>query len=402
MRPLPVFFAALGLSLAAISARAQTATYIDSFIMPAPDAMPSYPFGLCLDDAGLVYVADNQFTHSRVVRFSATGAYDGAFGSKGTGNGQMQNPEGIAVNSAANRVYVCDKTNNRLEIFDTGGNWISTLTNPNGNAGYQISLPVGVGILSTSGDVYFGDAINRVQRLSTEGVYQGQWGKNGSADGQFGFFGAAGIASNPTTGQIYVVDYSNNRVQRFDSGGVFELTFGSNGGGDGQFMGPRFVAVDAAGHVYVTDVGNGRVERFSADGVFELAFGSNGSGDGQFNTPQGIAVSSSGIVYVADQMNGRIQRWQITEAMKPVAAPVLTLTGKKKVAVKGAKVALKGTTNGSVTSVTYTIGKKKGTASGTGAWKISSAIKPGKSKILIVAHGPGGDSAVVTVIVTRK
>jgi DNA-binding beta-propeller fold protein YncE len=400
MRRTPVFFAVLGLSIAAISARAQTATYIDNFIMPAPDAMPSYPYGLCLDDAGLVYVTDNQFTHSRVVRFSATGAYDGAFGSKGTGNGQFQNPDGIAVNSAANRVYVCDTTNNRLEIFDTSGGWISTLTNPNGNAGYQISLPVGVGILSTSGDVYFGDAFNRVQRLSTEGLYEGEWGKNGSGNGQFGFFGAIGIASNPTTGQTYVVDYSNHRVQRFNSGGVFELKFGSNGSGDGQFNGPRFVAVDAAGHVYVTDVGNNRVERFSADGVFELAFGTMGAGDGQFNTPQGIAVSSSGIVYVADSFNGRIQRWQITEALPP--APGLTVTGKKKLTVKAAKVVLKGTATGSVTSVTYTIGKKKGTASGTGAWKIIAALKPGKNKVIIVAHGPGGNSTAVTVVVKRK
>jgi hypothetical protein len=36
------------------------------------------------------------------------------------------------------------------------------------------------------------------------------------------------------------------------------------------------------------------------------------------------------------------------------------------------------------------------------SWKITAALQPGKNKILIKAHGPGGDSAPVTVIVTRK
>jgi len=392
--------------VAAPSAISQTATYLDSFAMPPPfgDAMPSYPYGVCIDAAGLVYVTDNQFTHSRVVRFGPDGVFDATFGSQGTGNGQLKNPAGIAINPSAARVYVCDTTNNRLEIFDTDGNWISTLTNPNGNAGYQISLPVGVGVFTTTGDVYVGDGINRVQRLSSTGAYESQWGNYGVSNGQFGFYGAIGIASNPLTGDVYVADYSNHRVQKFNSSGVFERTFGSNGSGDGQFNGPRFVAVDSAGHVYVTDQGNSRVQRFSADGVFQLAFGTSGSGEGQFNTPQGIAVSASGIVYVADSFNGRIQRWRIVEATNPIppAAPKLTVSGKKKLTVAGAKVVLQGAAIGSVTSVTYRIGKKMGTASGTNAWKFAVALKPGENKILIVAHGPGGNSTTVTVIATRK
>jgi len=265
-------------------------------------------------------------------------------------------------------------------------------------------LPQGVGVFPGTGFVYVGEG-NRVQRLTSDGLYQSQWGRSGSGDGQFGFFGPIGMASDPKSGQVYVADYSNHRVQRFDSGGVFEMTFGANGSGDGQFSGPRFVAVDSSGHVYVTDTGNNRVQRFTAEGVFEFAFGTAGAGDGQFNVPQGIAVSASGIVYVADSFNGRIQRWQITEKAPTVpAAPQMSISGKKKVVVTSAKVVIKGSVAGSVTSVTYRVGSKGSfkTASGTTTWKINAVLKAGKNTISIVAHGPGGDSAPAKVTATRK
>ncbi|HVE16995.1 MAG TPA: hypothetical protein VNB29_09675 [Chthoniobacterales bacterium] len=389
-------------------AQAQTATYLDSFPMPLsvgnPDA--SQPYGLALDSsAGFLYVADYEFTHSRVVRFTTSGTFDLEWGVKGTGNGQFTNPTGIAIGHTAGRIYVCDFSNNRVQTFDTSGNWQATWTNPIGQAGQGISLPSGLGVFEKNQQVYLGDSA-RVLRLTSTGGYQGQWGNTGSGDGQFGNAGPGGIGVNQSTGQIYVTDPSNRRVERFNSGGVFELAFGSFGSGDGQFASPSYVAVDAAGNVYVTDQ-SGRVERFSADGVFQLSFGSSGSGDGQFNSPRGIAVSDAGIVYVADQNNGRIQRWQITEPVLPSPAPAVSINGKKKISTTASKILIKGSAsdvNGTLSRVEVKVGSAGYKAtSGTTSWKFSAKLKPGKNSVLVRAVDvAGATSAVAKITITRE
>lgn len=91
-------------------------------------------------------------------------------------------------------------------------------------------------------------------------------------------------------------------------------------------------------------------------------------------------------------------------ATKPaIAPPTVRIKGKKKVTTAKEKLTIKGSATGSVTSVTYRIGKKKAKAAkGLAAWKFKTALKPGKNKITITAHGPGGDSAPAKVTVTRK
>ncbi|KJU84330.1 hypothetical protein MBAV_003476, partial [Candidatus Magnetobacterium bavaricum] len=102
-------------------------------------------------------------------------------------------------------------------------------------------------------------------------------------------------------------DTYNHRIQKFSSNGVFLGKWGSNGTGDGQFNIPWGIAVDGKGDVYVADTFNYRIQKFSSTGVFLGKWGSKGSGYGQLNAPWGIAVDGKGNVYVADSDNHRIQ-----------------------------------------------------------------------------------------------
>ena len=92
-----------------------------------------------------------------------------------------------------------------------------------------------------------------MQEFSTAGAYLAQFGSSGSGNGQF--HGLGGIASDPTTGNLYVSDLGNNRVQEFSSAGAFVAAFGSPGSGAGQFSGPRGVAVNSSGTLYVAKPG---------------------------------------------------------------------------------------------------------------------------------------------------
>jgi len=83
-------------------------------------------------------------------------------------------------------------------------------------------------------------------------------------------------------------------------------------------------------------------------------------------------------------------------------APTLAVAGKKKITTSKAKIALKGTASGAVTSVTAKFGRKTLSVNGTTSWKLTLALKPGKNIVTIVAHGPGGGSVPVKVVVIRR
>ena len=130
------------------------------------------------------------------------------------------------------------------------------------------------------------------------------FGYQGTGDG--GFLGAYGVAVDPVTGAVYVVDNGHGQVEKFDAGGNFLTSFGA-----GELVTPWYVAVDpATGDVYVTDTYNRRVVKYDSTGNQLLTFGTNGTGDGEFGDPLGIAVDpSDGDVYVVDATNHRVEKF---------------------------------------------------------------------------------------------
>lgn len=153
-----------------------------------------------------------------------------------------------------------------------------------------------------AGIIYVTDAVaNRVFRFSSAGVYLGEFGSDGSGDGQLR--DPKGI---DVYGEfIYVIDSDNNRVQKFDRTGRYASQWGTFGGGAGNFDSPYGIAVDHTG-VYVTDQGNDRVQKFTHNGDFLFQFGRNGSGPGDFLSPSGVASNGRRVV-VVDTGNQRVQ-----------------------------------------------------------------------------------------------
>ncbi|MBF0538657.1 MAG: SMP-30/gluconolactonase/LRE family protein [Nitrospirae bacterium] len=260
------------------------------------------PFDVATDAAGNVYVADSY--NNRIQKFDSSGNYLTQWGSLGSGDGQFGGPVGLAIDNSGN-VYAADWGNNRLQKFDSNGNFIMKWGS-SGTGDGQFNNPYGIAV-DTAGNVYVADTVNqRIQKFDSNGNFIMKWGSNGSGDGQFS--NPYGIAVD-TAGNILVADSDNNRIQKFDSNGNFIMKWGSKGSGDGQLYWPFRVTVDKTGNVFVLDTGNNRVQRFDSNGAFVIKWGSFGSGDGQFNQPYGIAVDTAGNVYVADSLNNRIQKF---------------------------------------------------------------------------------------------
>lgn len=81
-----------------------------------------------------------------------------------------------------------------------------------GNSNGEFNGPVGVSVDST-GNVYAADSRNnRIQKFDSDGNFITKWGSLGSGDGEFS--GPDGIAVD-TLGNVYVSDFWNDRIQVF-------------------------------------------------------------------------------------------------------------------------------------------------------------------------------------------
>lgn len=160
---------------------------------------------------GSFYVSDG-YRNSRVAKFAADGRFLMEWGAKGSADGQFDVPHGIALDQQG-RVYVADRTNARVQIFDSAGRHLATWK----GAGYGRPFDVAVG---PDGAVFIadgGDLPNEPPDRSSvvvvrpDGTILGRFGRFGVYDGQL--YKAHDIAVGKD-GAVYVGD-ANGRVQKF-------------------------------------------------------------------------------------------------------------------------------------------------------------------------------------------
>ena len=83
---------------------------------------------LAVARSGDIFIADGEGPNTRVVKFSRDGTFIKWWGGKGTDAGQFNVPHSIAIDSKG-RIYVADRSNNRIQIFDQTGKFLDQWTN---------------------------------------------------------------------------------------------------------------------------------------------------------------------------------------------------------------------------------------------------------------------------------
>jgi DNA-binding beta-propeller fold protein YncE len=169
------------------------------------------PTHVALAADGSLYITDG-YGNTRVHRFTAGGQHLGSWGEPGTDPGQFNLPHNVGVDRQG-RVYVADRENFRVQVFDAGGTFISQWNN--------LYRPCGL-FVDRQGDqdrIYIGELCSSV------GVSEG-------------------------------IQNLGGRLQIFTPAGERVARIGAPlpGSGPGEFVAPHAVAVDSRGDVYVGEV----------------------------------------------------------------------------------------------------------------------------------------------------
>ena len=265
------------------------------------------PDAIAIDDSGNIYVTDHHGCRIRV--FTSDGTFLRKWGDGcGSNDNQVWDPQGIAVDSEGN-VYVADTESHRVKKFSANGTFVRKWGSY-GSDNDQLNRPHDVAV-DSGGNVYVCDTDNhRIVKYSSIGEFQAKWGSQGSNDGEFNYPTDIDVDSS---NNIYVTDRHNHRIQVLDSSGNFLRKWGECcGTGNNQLNNPYGIALDSEGNVYVADTSNDRIVKYTSEGKFITKWGSHGSGDLQFHRPTGIAVDSAGFVYVTDYHNQRVMKFRST------------------------------------------------------------------------------------------
>lgn len=267
---------------------------------------------------GDVWVGDSG--NHRIQRFDQSGGFLGKVGgtASGTGNGQFNGVGGVAIKSDGT-VYVTDIFNQRVQYFDATGAYLGQFGS-SGSGDGQFNRPVGIS-LAENGDVYVVDRLNARVQYFTPGsphTFAGKWGCNCSEPNPVGFVAPYGIYvdQSSTPDVVYVTnDYFNHTVKRFTLAGALLNKWGPEstltpGSAAGDMAAPVGVIADSTGTAWVLEQGNSRIQTFSDVATSPTStgtFGTNGNADGQFRDPLGVAAAADGSVYVTDGGNKRVQ-----------------------------------------------------------------------------------------------
>ncbi|MCK4717483.1 MAG: 6-bladed beta-propeller, partial [Thermoplasmata archaeon] len=280
----------------------------------ADDLSFSYPTGIAVAD-GKIYVADTN--NHRVQIFGTGGNYlhtIGITGETGDDNASLDSPKGVAVGDDG-KIYVADCGNQRIQVFDGPEDDVSDLTigitGESGTSNSMFNLPYGIALGAEK--IYVSDSANhRVQIFEMNGTWTatiGQTGDLGSTNAHLFYPYDIDVGENE---KIYVVDHKNHRVQIFDPDGSYSDTIGiagEFGSGNEYLNNPTGIAVSGE-RIFVADNGNNRIQIFEMDGSYVQSIGS-GTGafstPTDFNDPRDVAVGSDGRIFVADRKQHRIQ-----------------------------------------------------------------------------------------------
>ncbi len=163
------------------------------------------PTDLAIDAQGDLYISDG-YGNARIHKYSPTGQRLKSWGKPGTGPGEFDLPHCVRVDRH-NRLLVADRTNNRIQFFDTEGNYLMEW------GGFHQPDTI---FIDKDDIIYVAELEQRVSILTLEGERLTQWGSGQRLDLPGEFLGCPHGIWADSRGDLYVSEVqTDGRLQKF-------------------------------------------------------------------------------------------------------------------------------------------------------------------------------------------
>jgi DNA-binding beta-propeller fold protein YncE len=212
--------------------------------------------GLAMDDSDRLFVSDPGVRHVMV--------FNKEHKAEDVITEGMAEPGGLAVDTRNRLLYVADIELDQILVYDAD---TLKLLRKIGTTGHHheltsqgdFSKPTGVAV-DAEGNLYVADTMNnRIEIFDADGQFVSAFGKNGDGPGYFSR--PKGVAIDGD-GHIWVADGAQDRVQVFNKEGQLLISFGGHGLLPGQFQGLVAITIDKKNRVFTTEIFPGRAQQF--------------------------------------------------------------------------------------------------------------------------------------------
>ena len=217
------------------------------------------PKGMARDRDGNIVVIEPHY--QRVNHFSPDGKLLAQWGGHVTNGGPFSLPRAVAVNSRGDVIVSEYTLFERVQVFSARGGKRLLAFGQAGNASGSFNRPEGVGV-DAADRIYVADSCNhRIQVFSPDGKLLRAHGQAGRSPGDLSYPYDICVDAS---GRQFVCEFGNSRIQIFDAKDQPLEILGSAGGQPGRFANPWSIVLDSKGNLYVADSQNHRVQKFIA------------------------------------------------------------------------------------------------------------------------------------------
>ena len=212
--------------------------------------------GLAMDDSDRLFVSDPGLRHVLV--------FDKDHKAEDVISEGMVTPGGLAIDTQNRFLYVTDPDLDQVLVYDAD---TYKLLRKMGTTGHKhelttpgdFSKPAGVAV-DHEGNVYVADTWNdRIEIFDADGQFISAFGKSGDGPGYLARPKGVAIDSD---NNIWVADGMQDRVQVFNREGQLLISIGGHGLLPGQFQGLVGITIDKQNRVFTTEIYPGRAQEF--------------------------------------------------------------------------------------------------------------------------------------------